>query len=48
MHVGDLHLPTDVWSVILAEAAAPLCQVPNGEGLSHVTRWLDLARVCKQ
>jgi hypothetical protein len=48
LHLRDLHLPRDVWSVILAQAGAPLHQVPDGEGLSHVTRWLDLARVCKQ
>ena len=48
VQLGDLHLPRDVWSVVLAKAAMPLRQLPENDGFSHIARWLDLSLVCKQ
>ena len=48
LQLGDMHFPPDVWTIILANAAAPLRQLPKQDGLSHAARWLDLALVCKQ
>lgn len=47
-HNNFMSLPRDVWSVVLTKAAAPLRELRNDEGRSHVARWLDLALVCKQ
>lgn len=43
-----VQLPRDVWGLILAAAAAPLRELPAGEGRCHVACWLNLALVCKQ
>ena len=48
LQLGGMSLPRDVWSVVLTKAAAPLRELRNDEGRSHVARWLDLALVCKQ
>ena len=48
LQLGDMHLPRDVWTIILANVTAPLRQLPKTDGLSNAARWLDLALVCKQ